>query len=186
MMWLLLGTALVFAQAPGEPVASSAPAPNAASAPAPAAAAPGGFLIEGVPPGPPPPADRVEGLTKHIGSKMRCPVCQGMSVADSTSPAAVNFQNRIRELVAAGYAEDQIKAYFVRSYGEGILLEPTAKGLNLLVWVGPGLFVGLGLALVWSTVMQWRKEEDEVPLPSDVGLAPKDKYEQRLLAELED
>lgn len=144
------------------------------------------YLIEGIPPGPPPAAEDVQTITTQIGSVLRCPVCQGTSVADSTSESALNMQARIRELVAAGYAEDQIKAYFVKSYGEWILLEPTSKGLNLLVWVAPGVAVGLGLAFAWSTVVQWRKEEDEVPLPSDVGLEPKDRYEQQLLAELGD
>jgi cytochrome c-type biogenesis protein CcmH/NrfF len=145
-----------------------------------------GYLIPGMPPGTPPPAEQVQQIAHEIGLGLRCPVCQGMSVADSTSPAAVNMQNRIRELVAAGYERQQIEDFFVERYGEWVLLAPTTSGLNLIVWVGPGLVAGLGLAWAASTILQWRKEEDEVPLPSDVGLAPKDKYEERLLAELED
>lgn len=144
------------------------------------------YLIEGLPPGPKPAAEQVDRLARQIGSELRCPVCQGTSVADSTSESAQNMQARIKELVAAGYAEDQIKAYFVKGYGEWILLEPTSEGMNLLVWVAPGVAVGFGLALAYATVVQWRKEDDDVPLPSDVGLEPKDRYEQRLLAELGD
>ncbi len=175
LAWLLLIIGFAFAQEDGPTAPAEAPDADAQ-----------GYLIEDLPPGPPPPEEEVQPIAYAIGVTLRCPVCQGMSVADSTSPAAVNMQNRIRELVRAGYSEDQIKTYFVRSYGEWILLEPTTSGLNLLIWVGPGIVVGLGAALAWSTVMQWRKEEDDVPLPSDVGLAPKDKYEERLLAELED
>ncbi|MBX2802885.1 MAG: cytochrome c-type biogenesis protein CcmH [Myxococcales bacterium] len=165
--------------------------PTAAATPAPAgqAAAAGAqeYLIPGLPPGPPPPADQVQQLAYEIGVAMRCPVCQGMSVADSTSPAAVNMQNRIRELVGAGYSREQIEDSFVESYGEWVLLEPKFNSpLSSVIWVGPWLVVGLGAALAWSTVVQWRKEEDDVPLPSDTGLAPKDRYEERLLAELED
>lgn len=171
--------------------AQSAPAsaaPVAAVSPASASDVPEGEvagLIPGFPPGPPPPADKVQNLSYQIGTKLRCPVCQGLSVADSTSVTAIQMQNRIRELVAAGYAEDQIQAYFVDRYGEWILLDPPTRG-NLLIWLGPGLGVGLGLAWAAYVVMKWRKEPDEVPLPSDVGLVPKDRYEQRLLAELEE
>jgi cytochrome c-type biogenesis protein CcmH len=144
------------------------------------------LLIPGIPPGPPPPADQVQGIAYRIGSKLRCPVCQGMAVADSTSSAAQQMQQRVRELVAAGYDEAQIRAFFVERYGEWIVLEPNTSGLNALVWILPGLLAGLGIAAAASVVMRWRREPDDVPLPSDEGLVPKDRYEQRLLAELED
>ncbi len=142
--------------------------------------------IPGLPPGPPPPASQVDERARLIALRLRCPVCQGLSVADSTSAAAVTFQRRIRELVGMGYTQDQIEDYFVDRYGEFILLDPPARGLNWLLWVAPALAGGVGLTWAAMTAMQWRKEPDEVPLPSDVGLVAKDKYEQRLLSELED
>jgi len=142
-------------------------------------------LIEGMPPGPPPSSEDAERLALRLGGELRCPVCQGMSVKDSTSPAAVNMLNRIRELVQVGYSEGQVKDYFVDRYGEWVLLEPTSRGFNWIVWLGPALFLGLGGAFVYATVVQWSKEEDDA-LPSDTGAQPKDRYEERLLAELED
>lgn len=136
------------------------------------------------PPGPPPPPEEVHALAREIGSKLRCPVCQGLSVADSQAEAALLMYGRVKELVAQGYTEAQIQDYWVARYGEWVLLEP--RGRHWLVWVTPG--IGAGVALVWlsATMLRWRREEDEVPLPSDVGMAPKDPYEQRLLAELEE
>lgn len=168
---LLLGAALAQAPTAGDAV------PAAVQADVP--------LIEGVPPGPPPSADVAEAIALKLGAEMRCPVCQGMSVKDSTSAAAVNMQNRIRELVRVGYSEDQVKDYFVDRYGEWVLLEPTWSSTNLLLWAGPVLFGGIGLAFVASTVVQWRREDDD-ELPSDTGAVAKDRYEERLLAELED
>jgi len=143
-------------------------------------------LIEGLPPGPPPAAEQVDDLAYHIASRLRCPVCQGLSVADSSSEAAVMFQRRIRELVAAGYTEDQINDYFVDRYGQWILLDPPARGLNVLLWIGPALLGGLGTAWAAGVVIQWRKEPDDNPLPSDEGLVEMDEYERALLDELED
>lgn len=176
-MTLLLLSQLAFAADPAPPPVAPAVLPGESEG------NPG--VIPGVPPGPPPPADRVQQLAYDIGVHLRCPVCQGLSVADSTSPAAVAMQNRVRELVAAGYDEAQIKAFFVERYGEWILLEPTTEGLNLLIWLLPGIGVGLGVAWAAATMLQWRKEPDD-DLPSDRGALPKDRYEQRLLAELEE
>ena len=50
----------------------------------------------------------------------------------------------MRELLAAGYDEEQILAYFERSYGEFVRLEPPLRGVNWLVWIAPvvGLLLG--------------------------------------------
>jgi cytochrome c-type biogenesis protein CcmH len=128
----------------------------------------------------------VQARTHAVASLLRCPVCQGMSVADSTSEAAVMFQRRIHELVSLGYSDDQIMDYFVDRYGEWILLEPPARGLNWMIWLGPGLAGGAGLVWALATAVRWRREPDDVPLPSDAGLQPKDPYEARLLKELDE
>jgi cytochrome c-type biogenesis protein CcmH len=92
-----------------------------------------------------------EALTEAISSKLRCPVCQGLSVADSPSESALNMKAEVRELVEKGYSADQILAYFEGTYGEFVRLEPKARGLNLLVWLLPVAAVLVGLALVLRT-----------------------------------
>ncbi|MCB9766517.1 MAG: cytochrome c-type biogenesis protein CcmH, partial [Alphaproteobacteria bacterium] len=72
----------------------------------------------------------MEARTLTLAHGLRCPVCQGMSVADSSSEAAVNMKNRIRELVTAGYTDDQIEDYFIDRYGTWVLLEPPDDGVN--------------------------------------------------------
>ena len=138
------------------------------------------------PPGPPPAAEDVEPLTSEVASGLRCPVCQGLSVAASPSKTAVAMKDRVRELVVAGYTEAQIQDYFVARYGEWVLLAPPASGLAWFLWLGPAVL--LGLVGVWAAgvINSWRREPDAVPLPSDVGLSDKDPYEERLLRELEE
>jgi cytochrome c-type biogenesis protein CcmH len=143
-------------------------------------------VIPGIAPGPKPPAEQVVPLSYAIGSKIRCPVCQGLSVADSSSPAAVQMQRRIRDLVAAGYGEDDIIDFFVDRYGEFLLLEPQVDDRrNLLIWIGPGLVFGLGLAMALRTTFGWRRPPDAGGAAPE-GAPAKDEYERRLLAELED
>ncbi len=79
---------------------------------------------------------------------MRCPVCQGMSIADSPSASALAMMSQVRDLLARGYTEQQVLDYFVRSYGEFVLLEPTARGFNLVVWLLPLAGVAAGAVLI--------------------------------------
>lgn len=140
------------------------------------------------PPGPIPGESDVERITLHIAKGLRCPVCQGSSLAESPVEGANAMRARIRELVAVGFTEDQIRDYFSapERYGEWVLLEPRATGLNALLWIAPGLLAGVAVAWAAMIAIRWRREPDEVPLPSDVGLAPKDKYEERLLREMDE
>jgi cytochrome c-type biogenesis protein CcmH len=84
----------------------------------------------------------------EIASLLRCPVCQGMSVADSPSTVALDMKAQVRELLARGYSEEQILSYFERSYGEFVLLKPKFRGVNALVWVLPLLALLIGVVLV--------------------------------------
>lgn len=108
-------------------------------------------------------SDRVAGL-------LRCPVCQGLSVADSPTGMAGNMRQQVREMVEAGYDEEQILSYFEKSYGEFVRLEPPLRGVNWLVWAGPlaGLLLG---ALVVHRVLgrRPRSAADTEEASSDTG-----------------
>ena len=132
----------------------------------------------------PPAPDRIEPIVTEISKTLRCPVCQGSSINDSPVSSAQSMKNRVRELVTKGYSPNQIRTYFAERYGESMLMEPPAAGLNWVVWLLPATAGGLGVVIVAMVVMVWRKEPDEVPLPSDVGLAEKDPYEALLLEEI--
>lgn len=89
--------------------------------------------------------------TEELTSLMRCPVCQGLSIADSGTMIAMAMKTEVRQYLAAGYTEEQILRYFERSYGEFIRLAPKPKGFNLVVWIAPlaALLGGLGLVVWW-------------------------------------
>lgn len=94
----------------------------------------------------------LEQRTQEIASGLRCPVCQGLSIADSPSEMAVNMKAEVRSMVAKGYTREQIETYFVRSYGEFVLLEPKFEGVNALVWILPIAALILGAFAVWSVL----------------------------------
>jgi cytochrome c-type biogenesis protein CcmH len=90
-----------------------------------------------------------EARVQALGKLLRCPMCQGLSIADSNSSAARAQMDKVRELVAAGKTDPEIREYFVARYGEWALLEPPARGMNWLVWLLPlVLLAGGGWAIV--------------------------------------
>jgi cytochrome c-type biogenesis protein CcmH len=139
----------------------------------------------GFPPDGPPVTDdaTLEARTYALSKGMRCPVCQGLSVADSGAEAAVAMKARTRELVAMGYSDGQIVDYFVGRYGTWVLLEPPAEGVNYLIFLAPLALVALGGLAWWSSV---KRGKDAVAPPAP---APKkaddDPYTRRVLDELE-
>src|SRR5206468_2568351 len=66
---------------------------------------------------------------RAIASDLRCPVCQGLSVADSPSPTARDIYDDIRRRVAAGESDAAIRRFYVDRYGQWILLRPSRSGV---------------------------------------------------------
>lgn len=85
-----------------------------------------------------------------LGKQLRCPVCQGLSIADSGSSMARAQMDKVRELVREGKSDQDIYDFFTARYGEWVLLKPTTGGLNILLWVAPALLLVLGLAFIVS------------------------------------
>lgn len=95
------------------------------------------LLTADVPRGVPLQGEALAQQTHAIAASLRCPVCQGLSVADSPSEMAVNMKTEVRDMLARGYTREQIESHFVRSYGEFVLLAPRFRGVNALVWILP-------------------------------------------------
>lgn len=105
----------------------------------------------GAPHGPVVSGAMLDRRTYEIASLLRCPVCQGMSVADSPSTVAVDMKRQVRELVAQGYDEMQIVGYFERSYGQFVLLKPKFRGATAMVWLLPIVALVGGVWLMLRT-----------------------------------
>ena len=116
--------------------------------------------ILGPPRGAPLEGTALDAATRALGQRMRCPVCQGMAIADSPSASALAMMAQVRDLLARGYTERQVLDYFVRSYGEFVLLEPTRQGFNLVVWLLPLAGVAAGAVLIALRLRSGRARRD--------------------------
>ena len=96
--------------------------------------------------------------TEAIAADLRCPVCQGLSIADSHSPTAEAIRDDIRRRVDAGESDAAIKAFYVGRYGEWILLRPETSGVGALVWILPVTAVLLGIGGLALAFRRWRRQ----------------------------
>ncbi len=90
-----------------------------------------------------------------IDTLVRCPSCDGISVADSSASTAVAIRQAVTSRVRAGQSDSQIDAFLVSRYGPSILLQPPVRGWTAWVWVIPP--VALVAALAAMVTVLWRR-----------------------------
>ena len=84
---------------------------------------------------------------RAIASRLRCPVCQNESVADSPSELAAQMRALIRTKLEQGESPEAVVAYFASRYGEWILLDPRRQGLGWILWTAPAMVLLVALAV---------------------------------------
>jgi cytochrome c-type biogenesis protein CcmH len=72
----------------------------------------------------------------------------------------MQMKSVVREQLAAGQSEQDVLNYFLAKYGDWILLEPRAEGINLLVYWIPVIFLVIGGVVLFMTVKKWVKPRD--------------------------
>jgi cytochrome c-type biogenesis protein CcmH len=105
---------------------------------------------------------------RAVSESVKCPTCQGQSVADSSSPAARAIRTEIARRIEAGQTDDEIREYIAGIYGEENLLTPPRDGFAGLIWFLPvaGMVAAVGaLAMVFR---RWR-------IPDDVDVSDEDR-----------
>lgn len=95
-----------------------------------------------------PRARTIDDRARALEATIRCPVCQGLSIADSPALLAQQMRSLVREQLDAGRTDAEILDQFVSRYGRWILLTPTSQGPDLILWLLPGALVGGGAVLL--------------------------------------
>jgi cytochrome c-type biogenesis protein CcmH len=114
-----------------------------------------------------------------LEAELVCPVCE-TTLDQSNAPVAEKMKEFIRERIAAGDSEQQIKDALVSQFGRGVLATPSRSGFGLLAWLVPLVALGVGAVAVALLVRAWTRRR-AVPVP-DPPLDPD--LERRLDEEL--
>jgi cytochrome c-type biogenesis protein CcmH len=103
-----------------------------------------------------------EDRARSIGSRVKCPVCQGVAIVDSPSETARAMMDVVEERIADGWSDRQIIDYFAERYTDSIVIDPPFSGNTLLVWLLPILAVVAGFFMIFS------RRKTPVPKPDEV------------------
>lgn len=90
-----------------------------------------------------------EERARALMQELRCLVCQNQSIAESDADLARDLRVIVREQVASGRSDSEIKAYLVARYGDWILLKPPFTPATWLLWCAPLLVLAGGSLIAW-------------------------------------
>src|SRR5712691_6339120 len=103
----------------------------------------------------PPARESLDQRVHDVASQLKCPVCQGESVADSPSTISQQMRGVIRQQLQQGQSEQQIIQYFESRYGNTILWSPPKQGFTILAWIIPIAILLSGAFLLMLVVRGW-------------------------------
>jgi cytochrome c-type biogenesis protein CcmH len=127
-------------------------------------------LLLGLPEGRKLEGAELERVTAEIAQQVRCPMCRGLPISSSPTGAAADMVVEVRELLSQGYTPDQVLAYFERTYGEFVLLDPKTKG-NWALYLAPILMLLVGGGIVAMRMRAANVNTDDAAQDDDPELA---------------
>ena len=118
---------------------------------------------------------------RSLTEELRCLVCQNQSLADSNAELATDLRREVYDMVTDGASEQQVKDFMVSRYSEFVLYRPPIKTTTLLLWAGPFVLAGIGVA---ALIVQIRRRSKTVA-PSALSEGEEERL-SRLLSNLTD
>lgn len=107
----------------------------------------------------------LEARARALSQELRCPVCRNESIDESHATLARELRLVLRERLLAGDSDAQIRAFMVARYGEFVLLRPDRQGVNLVLWLAPGVLLLLALGVGLRTIR--RRAPEPAPLSAE-------------------
>jgi cytochrome c-type biogenesis protein CcmH len=92
----------------------------------------------------------METRARALQRQLRCLVCQGESIDESQAPLAGELRHVVRQQMAEGKSDGQIKQFLVARYGDFVLMEPPLQPNTYFLWLAPFVvLLGAGGVAYW-------------------------------------
>lgn len=111
------------------------------------------------------PDPALEARARALSQGLRCLVCQNQSIDDSAAPLARDLRLIVRERLTKGDSDAQVIDYLVTRYGNYVLLKPPMQADTMLLWIGPGLLLGISALVFFGYFRRMRAAADVLPQP---------------------
>lgn len=93
-----------------------------------------------------------------LEATLKCPSCEDLSVAQSSSPSSLAVRAQITRGIDQGLSNEEIVTKLQAQYGTAVLLTPPAGGLSVVLWLVPLLLV-VGMGGAGVAVMATRRSK---------------------------
>jgi cytochrome c-type biogenesis protein CcmH len=108
-----------------------------------------------------------EARARALEAEIRCVQCENEPIAQSTADIAADMRALVRERIAAGDSDAEIRSFFRQRYGDFVLFRPPWDARTWALWTAPLALVGLGLLALLAT--RRRSAQDTAPLTPEEG-----------------
>ncbi len=89
---------------------------------------------------------------QSLSEELRCLVCQNQTLAGSNSELAQDLRRQVFELIESGKTDEEILDYMVKRYGDFVLYKPRMIASTAFLWLGPFVFMLIGIVVVFLFV----------------------------------
>jgi cytochrome c-type biogenesis protein CcmH len=100
----------------------------------------------------------LEQRTLSIAGKVRCPVCEGESAAQSDTAQSLGIRQTIKVDLRRGESEQQILDSLASYYGEAILESPPTSGFALWAWITPVVVSVVAVIGLVVAFLRWQPD----------------------------
>lgn len=93
---------------------------------------------------------RAEQRALALMDEIRCVACENEPISQSGSDIAQDMRTKVRELIANGASDQDVRGWFEDRYGEFVLFRPSTRGVSgIVLWGLPFALLLLGGAGLW-------------------------------------
>jgi len=105
----------------------------------------------------------LEERARDLQREIRCVVCQNESIDSSQAEIARDLRALVRERLAAGDSDEEVRHYLVARYGDYVLFRPPVRRDTWLLWFGPTILLLIGAGGLAIAVLRRRRRGQPAP-----------------------
>lgn len=90
-----------------------------------------------------------EARVQALEMEIRCVQCENEPISQSTADIAGDMRALVRERVAAGDSDSEIRAFFRERYGDFVLFRPPFDARTWALWIAPIFLLFWGILAIW-------------------------------------
>jgi len=121
----------------------------------------------------------------QVERQLGCPICTNLPLNVCDNQICQQMKGIIRQKLDSGESPNQIVAFFVSRYGDGVLLTPPQEGFSLAVWYFPVVAVALGGLAIWVFVRASLRRQRQIDRRLGESESDLEAYRRKVRREVE-